>query len=220
VCRRPEKRIPKTKQRRKVMKTLTPKQIVDLKPCEGYNLKQITKLFGNKKSMTYLEILNTNKIPPWDIVWVFCRSTVLDDDIRNQWLEVIITRAVTNYALHCGVDDVEEWAQNWLNGVDRTTEAAVNAEAAADEAYAAYAARDAAAYAARDAAADAAGYAAHAATDAAYAAVYFADAFIATRAAAHAAYANDADYATYDAALKIERKQQIQDLKDILQGEM
>jgi hypothetical protein len=197
------------------MKTLTPQQIVDLNPCRGYDLEWIKKLFGNKKSVTYLEILDTDKIPLADIVWVFCRSTMLDADIRNQWLEVIITRAVTNYALHCGIDTVEKWAKNWLNGDDRTV---VAARAAG------YAARTAtnAGYNAVDAAYNAAHVAAYAADATAYAsnytAVYAADA--AARDAAEAA-ADTAVRAGYDAAYaacKTERKQQIQDLKDILQG--
>jgi hypothetical protein len=171
------------KYRRKVMKTLTPQQIVALGPCKGYDLKQITELFDNKKSMTYLEILNTDKIPLADIVWLFCQLTVLDKDIRNQWMEVIVTRAVTNYALHCGIDTVEKWAENWLSGDDRTTEAA-----------------HVAAYAAIDATAYAAGYAAHAAACSATAA------YSAARVRTIAARNN-------------EYKQQIQDLKDILQGE-
>jgi hypothetical protein len=171
------------KYRRKVMKTLTPQQIVALGPCKGYDLEWITELFDNKKSMTYLEILNTDKIPLADIVWLFCQLTVLDKDIRNQWMEVIVTRAVTNYALHCGIDTVEKWAENWLSGDDRTTEAA-----------------HVAAYAAIDATAYAAGYAAHAAACSATAA------YSAARVRTIAARNN-------------EYKQQIEDLKNILQGE-
>jgi hypothetical protein len=65
------------------MKTLTPEQIMDLKPC--------------------------------------------DDDIGRQQIDVIIARAVTNYALHCGVNKVEKWAKNWLSGVDRTANSARSA---------------------------------------------------------------------------------------------
>jgi hypothetical protein len=176
------------------MKTLTPEQIMDLNPCPDYYLERLEKLFGNKESVTYLEILDTDKIPLKDIIWLFCQPTVLDKDIRNQWIEIIVTRAVTNCALHCGVDTVELWATNWLSGVDRTVEAASVARNAI--------------YAAR-----------YAAADAAYAAVYFADAFIAACAAGYAAgyatYAIDA----YIAARDVEYKQQIKDLKEILQGE-
>jgi hypothetical protein len=201
------------------MKTLTPQQIVDLKPCRGYNLQQVTELFDNKKSLTYLEILNIDKIPPWDIVWVFCQPGILDRDIRDQWTEIIVTRAVTNYALHCGIDTVEKWAKSWLSGMDRT---GVSANIAGDAAYSASADAGDAAEAAADTAVCAAyggGYAARAATYAAHAAVYAADAAAAAIDAAYAAGAAaraDYYYAARAAARKTERKQQIQDLKNIL----
>jgi hypothetical protein len=188
------------------MKTLTPQQIVDLNPCEGYNLEQVTELFDNKKSVTYLEILNTDKIPLENIIWVFCQPGILNKDVSDQWTEIIITRAVKNHALHCGIEKVEQWATNWLSGVDRTAKAARYAHSAAG-----YAARAAADYTAN--AGYAAGYAAHAAAGyAAYAAIY-------------AAYSTGADYtaiystiySTYAAAVhETEHKQQIEDLKNIL----
>jgi hypothetical protein len=193
------------------MKSLTPQQIVALGPCRGYDLEQIIELFDNKESVTYLEILDTDKIPLADIVWVFCQPDVLSIDIRNQWLEIIATRAVTNYALHCGVDDVEKWAENWLSGKDKTFNAARNAvHAAASAGY------------------NATAYTAYNAAYAAYNAGY--DACVATSDAARAATSDAARAATSDAARaavnatdyaarKTERKQQIQDLKDILQGE-
>jgi hypothetical protein len=197
------------------MKSLTPQQIVDLNPCEGYDLECIEKLFGNKESVTYLEILNTDKIPLKDIIWLFCQPTVLDKDIRNQWMDIIVTRAVTNYVLHCGIDTVEKWAKNWLSSKDRTDEAACSAGAASYAArYAAYgytasAAAAAAAYSAIYAAHAAACYVTHAAAYAAYAArnvIYY---VATTDAAADAADA-------YGAARKTEYKQQIEDLKNIL----
>jgi hypothetical protein len=170
------------------MKSLTPKQIVDLKPCEGYNLEQVTELFDNKKSVTYLEILDTDKVPLEDIVWLFCQPNVLSTNIKKQWMEVIVTRAVTNYALNCGIDNVEEWAKNWLSGKDKTFNAARNA-------------------------ADAAHAAAHATYTVVRTAYAACAACIITCAAARAAAAR-----ATAAALDIEYKQQIQDLKDILQG--
>jgi hypothetical protein len=181
------------------MKTLTPKQIVDLKPCRGYNLEQVTELFDNKKSLTYLEILDTDKVPLGNIIWVFCQPGILDKDVSDQWTEIIVTRIVTNYALHCGVDKMEQWAKNWLSGVDRTTIAAYNII---------HTARDAADANTAYGAAAAAGNTAYNAT---YAAAYAACA--ATDYTARAAV-----NATAYAARKTEHKQQIQDLKDILQG--
>jgi hypothetical protein len=192
------------------MKTLTPKQIVALGPCRGYDLKQVTELFNNKESVTYLEILDTDKIPLGDIIWVFCQLTVLKYEIREQWLEVIVTRAVTNHALHYGVDNVEQWAKNWLNGNDRTAKAASSI----------YSAAYAAASDAIRAAACIAGDTTYAAYDAAYVATCYAARGATAYATARAAYATTAaaadDACTNYAARAEERKQQIQDLKKIL----
>jgi hypothetical protein len=136
---------------------------------------------------------------------LFCQPNVLSTNIKKQWMEVIVTRAVTNYALNCGIDNVEEWAKNWLSGKDKTFNAARNA------ADAAHAAVHAAAHAAIAYAAHAAAHATYTVVRTAYAACA---ACIITCAAARAA----AVRATA-AALDIEYKQQIQDLKNILQGE-
>jgi hypothetical protein len=196
------------------MKTLTPQQIVDLNPCKGYDLKQVTELFDNRKSVTYLEILDTDKIPLWDIIWVFCQFTVLDKDIRNQWLEIIVTRAIKTHALHCDVDKVEEWAKNWLSGVDRTVVAARTAI------HNIYGAARYAGYAARYA-----GYTAGCAANDDYDTAYDAVDVAAVVAAVDTATASSVAAADAATAADIntrnnEYKQQIQDLKDILQGEM
>jgi hypothetical protein len=197
------------------MKTLTPEQIIALDPCEKYDLERITELFDNKKSMTYLEILDINKVPPWDIVWLFCQPGVLSINIRNQWLEVIVTRAVTNCALHCCIDKVEKWAENWLSGVDRTTKTArttayvdcATCAAAFTSGYADAADYYYAAQAAAALTSAAATYAVNATNYATDAAARFA--FAATDAAADVS------------VRETEHKQQIEDLKDILfqQGE-
>lgn len=54
-------------------------------------------------------------------------------------------RPVETHALHCGIFEVEKWAQKWINGEDRTEEAAE--EAAAWAVGAAEAAKEAAAWA-------------------------------------------------------------------------
>ena len=42
-------------------------------------------------------------------------------------VERIVTRAVTNHALHCGIPVVEAWAKKWLSGEDRMYNAALHA---------------------------------------------------------------------------------------------
>ena len=155
------------------MKALTVSDIMALKPC--YSESRVRELFGDRETVTVLEVAQA-EIPPDDRVWLLLQPGVLPADVRTDATARIVTRAVTSHALHCGNTAVEEWARGWLDGTDRSQDAAHDAAwaatmdadaacAAADAAYAAtksaYAAADA------DAAADAAREAAYAAADAA-----------------------------------------------------
>jgi len=196
------------------MNALTVDDIMAYRPC--YTRERVAELFAGRTSMTIREICAVETAAK-DRVWFLTRSAVLDLDLRNQWITIFVTRAVTKHALHCGILSVEDWAANWLSNTDRSTYAA---NAAADAAYdAANAADDAAnaanaaASAAYDAAYNAANAAASAADAAADAAAYNA-AYDAASAAAYAVY--DADYAAYDAAYAAECNQQIADLLNLL----
>jgi len=210
------------------MKTFTVDDIMAYGPC--YTRERVEKLFSGRESMTIREICAVDT-PAKDRVWFLTRSDALDSDLWAQWTTIIVTRAITNHALHCGIPAVERWAENWLSGTNReadAADAAARAARAARAAYATYAAR-AAAYAADAAdAADAAAYAADAAAYAvAYATAYAADAADAADAAADAARAARAAYAVAraayaaaraaaDAARASEHTQQIADLIGLL----
>jgi len=216
------------------MKTLTIDDVLAYEPC--YTRKRVEELFAGRTEMTIREICAVD-VRAKDRVWLVTQDGVLDADMRDKWITIIVTRSITNHALHCGIPEVERWAENWLSGADCSSDAAyvaacaadAAARAAADAAYAAYGAAYAA-YAARaaaDAAADAA-YAAYGAAYAAYAARAAADAADAAYAAAYAAYAANAAaraaYAAADAAYAAaraaadanEREQQVSDLLGLL----
>jgi hypothetical protein len=57
---------------------------------------------------------------------------------KTALMDTIVTRSITNHALHCNIADVEAWAQRCLSGADRTERAAASAawraDAAADSA--------------------------------------------------------------------------------------
>ncbi len=141
---------------------------------------------------------------PDAILWECEGDVVINDGTKVGCISITTLRQVpppaitmeqrVTFAIRCAMQVFNDgkwtaWAQAWLDGTDRTADAAADAAyAAADAAYAAYA--DAADAAAAAAAADAAAYAADAA-DAAYAAAYAADA-AATAADAAAAAADDA----------------------------
>lgn len=68
-------------------------------------------------------------IPDSDKLW--CVWKELTKEQTDAALERIVTRAVTNHAIGCGIPDVEAWAARWLSGADRE---AATAEAAAQSA--------------------------------------------------------------------------------------
>jgi cobalamin biosynthesis Mg chelatase CobN len=164
------------------------------RPCERYTRETLEELWNGKECLSLSDILEKD-IPGADKSWVCCRPIV--GELRDKWLERVVTRAVRDHALHCGVLSVAQWAQSWLDGTDRSARAADAAARAADAAAyaAAYAAADAAARAAANAAAYAAADAARAADAAAYAAA-------------------DAAYAAYDGEYLL----QVQDMRDVIEN--
>lgn len=131
------------------MKTLTVAEIMALGPCEAYPESRVLELWQGKDSLTALEILSLD-IPPEDRLWVLTRNGVLPDGTLRRFANTTADRAVRNHCLTCGVPVVEAWARNWIDGTNRTTDAA--ARAAADAAYVAARAAARAAYDAYDAA--------------------------------------------------------------------
>jgi hypothetical protein len=127
------------------MKSWTVAQMLAEKPCGRYDKARIARLWGKRKSRTLVEILRDRRIPPADRMWPVWRKGALTKAQAKTVLDRIVTRAVTNHALRCGVPAVEAWAHGWLDGTDRSrTNAYAAAYAAAYADYAAYAAAAAA----------------------------------------------------------------------------
>ena len=129
--------------------------------CEEWTLTRVAALFGGEKEVDALIALGWD-IAPEDILHQAHR--VLPSHIRRRATELTVTRCVTNHALKSSIDD---WAQKWLSGEDRTKESARAAAAWAAAAWAAEAAAWAAEAAAWAAEAEAAAWAAEAAARAA-----------------------------------------------------
>ena len=129
---------------------ITADQIISWRPCPRYPDDRVRQL-GPAIGLTPLEIAAL-PIPRVDRLWVLLRPEVLGKRGLRVAIDRIATRAVTNHALHCGVPGVEQWAQRWLDGTDRTEAAAMAAAEAAARAAeaAAWAAAWAAAAAARE----------------------------------------------------------------------
>ena len=215
------------------MKSWTIGEMLNERPCTKYTQERITELWAGRERLTLLEVLDL-PILAEDIVWVICRKNALTPEQQAEWLECIVTRAIRNHALNCGILTVEAWARNWLNGSDRSLAEAAAAAAAAWAAEAAWArnlldrsdrSRAEAEAAAAVARAAAAAWAAETEAEATRAAVRAAaarEAALAAReaeaAAAWAAEAEAAAAAAWAAAAE-ERERQVQDCREILTQE-
>ncbi len=154
---------------------LTVDQVMSYGPC--YKADKIEALFAGREAISLHDVAEMD-IPGKDKVWLFCQKDVLNTDIEAKWHETIVTRAIKTALAVYNEPSYVKWAENWLNGNDRSVRTAYDAAEAARDAYAAHAAKAAAhvanaAYADRDAAHEAhAVYAISAAAHAANAAAH------------------------------------------------
>jgi hypothetical protein len=112
------------------MKTWTVDEMLAEHPCDRYNRERITELWAGKEALSLKEILFLN-IPADDKLWVINRPSSLPWDICSRWMFMVVERAVRKHALHCGIPEVETWAERWLSGEDQSAEAARVARVAA-----------------------------------------------------------------------------------------
>ena len=111
------------------MKTWTVNQMLEEKPCAQYTKGVLTKLWAGREVVDWLDIEKMD-IPDADKMWGVWRG--LTKTQIDLVLEKIVTRTITNHALHCGIPSVEKWAVGWLSGEDRTAGAAAWAARAAE----------------------------------------------------------------------------------------
>ena len=91
---------------------ITADDIIKLRPCPDYEHDQIQKIIGD--GLSPLELCNLKDIPAEDRLWVLFQ--VVSKDVVKKALHRTVRRAVENHALHCGVDEVEKWASEYLAG--------------------------------------------------------------------------------------------------------
>jgi len=135
----------------------TVEDVLALRPCEDYDRERLTNLWDGRDALAIADVCDLD-IPAEDRLWLLCKAPFASIEPA---ITAIVTRALEPH-------ETRTWAENWLSGEDRTSDAAY----AYDAAYAAAAAAYDAAYAAAYDAAYAAAEAAEAAAAAAYAAAY------------------------------------------------
>lgn len=140
---------------------LTVDQVMSYGPCCEQD--EIEALFAGRETITLHDVAAMN-ISEADKIWLFCQEDVLTTDIEAKWRGTIVTRAIKTALTVYTEPSYVKWAENWLNGIDRSFNSAHAAAYDSDHA-AAYAAAHAAAYAAAARAARAARATADAADD-------------------------------------------------------
>lgn len=99
------------------MRSWSVDDVMELGPGPGYPRERIEKLWDGRERLNVEEVAKLD-IPIEDRLWLL---------LEQKSVERIMTRAVTDYALHCGHPTVEEWARRWLSGEDRTCNSAARA---------------------------------------------------------------------------------------------
>ena len=113
---------------------LTVNRVMSYEPC--YTRDKVETLFAGRKVISLHDVYEMD-IPNTDKIWILTRPNVLNSKIRDKWLEIIVTIAINTAKQFCNNSEWNKWADNWLNGTDRSYAAAYNA---ANAAYAANAA--------------------------------------------------------------------------------
>ena len=104
------------------MQTWTIDELLSHSPCEDYPRARLEEMWAGRERLSVLDILELD-IPAEDRVWAALQA----GDHVAPAVERIVTRAVTNHCLSCGIHEVESWARDWLNGEQESIAAAVRA---------------------------------------------------------------------------------------------
>ena len=106
------------------MKVFTLDEVISYDPC--YTDDELIQAAGGRTSLTVWEVLDL-RIPAEDRVWLALR----DGEHTIPAARRIVDRMVRHHALHCRIKVVEQWAEAWLSGKDRSKASALAAERAA-----------------------------------------------------------------------------------------
>ena len=93
------------------MKTWTIDEMLANGLCGDYPRERLEELWAGREKLSVLEILDLD-IPAKDRIWAALQA----GDHVAAAVERIITRAVTNHCLSCGVPQAEAGARAWLQG--------------------------------------------------------------------------------------------------------
>jgi hypothetical protein len=102
------------------MEPLTAEFVLTLDPC--WDLDQINAYLAGRSSVTLREVLldTSGKIPKSHQGWLAWR--LMTEDQRILWDTHILERVLPKFIGKSGMPEWDTWAENWVNGSDRSKE--------------------------------------------------------------------------------------------------
>ena len=106
---------------------LTLKRVIALGPC--HSAETIRAWYPDRTRVRLSTVLRDDRIEHDDKVWISVR--VLPRPVVEEWLELVVERAIRCVVGKSGCPAWETWATAWLDGTGRSAEAADAAAGAA-----------------------------------------------------------------------------------------
>jgi len=124
------------------MKTWTPEEVLAERPDVMHLPGLATGFWEGHGQMSLLEILTVLPFSDFCRVWLAARPGALPGAVREKWGSVIVERAIRRARVVCESSEWLAWAENWVDGIDRSGLAAQRAAGIAiDDEVAFYAAQ-------------------------------------------------------------------------------
>lgn len=119
----------RTSTRCKTRYKITRKQLLAWNPCcqdkgERYCDENLNVLFNGKESINWIDMLMMDSVPAEDKIWLATRPDALPSKIQEQFINIVVDRVVRKCCLNCGNESVKVWAVDWLDGTNRSYDAA------------------------------------------------------------------------------------------------
>ena len=141
-----------------MLTAITVKMIMQWNSCEDYSEERVRQLFGDRESVSLLEVCNAEHIPVVDRLWLLLREEIIPAPVLHEFACWCAERALPAWEKRCPGDNRPRLAieakRAWLRGgeTDEELAAARSAACGTTARVARYAAVEAARYASVEAA--------------------------------------------------------------------
>ena len=99
---------------------LTLKRVIAFGPC--HSAETIRAWYPDRKRVRLRTVLRDDRIEYDDKIWIAARA--IQRPAFEEWLELVVERAIRRVVGRSGCPAWEAWAARWLDGTDRSAKAA------------------------------------------------------------------------------------------------